>query len=138
MKCRGWPVLLALILPACGDEPAARQQERLAPAAAAPAAPAPSREVAGPELRILAFGDSLFAGYRVGARESYPAQLEAALRGRGHAVEHEADPLPARRPISRSSSSAATTSCAASRPPRRATTSPRSSPSCSGARFRSC
>ena len=83
MKCRGWPVLLALILPACGDEPAARQQERLAPAAAAPAAPAPSREVAGPELRILAFGDSLFAGYRVGARESYPAQLEAALRGRG-------------------------------------------------------
>ena len=51
MKCRGWPVLLALILPACGDEPAARQQERLAPAAAAPAAPAPSREVAGPELR---------------------------------------------------------------------------------------
>ncbi len=43
-------------------------------------------EVAGPERRILAFGDSLFAGYRVGDRESYPSQLEAALRGQGHNV----------------------------------------------------
>jgi len=39
--------------------------------------------VMGPERRILAFGDSLFAGYRVKEGESYPAKLEAALRARG-------------------------------------------------------
>ncbi|MXP46097.1 arylesterase [Altererythrobacter luteolus] len=37
----------------------------------------------GPERRILAFGDSLFAGYNVASEDSYPAKLEAALRGRG-------------------------------------------------------
>ncbi len=36
-----------------------------------------------PERHILALGDSLFAGYGVRADESYPAQLEAALRARG-------------------------------------------------------
>lgn len=39
--------------------------------------------VMGPERRILAFGDSLFAGYNVGPGEGYPARLEAALRARG-------------------------------------------------------
>ena len=39
--------------------------------------------VMGPERRILAFGDSLFAGYNVDASESYPARLQAALRARG-------------------------------------------------------
>ena len=39
--------------------------------------------VMGPERRILAFGDSLFAGYRVKESESYPARLETALRARG-------------------------------------------------------
>ena len=81
MKCRGLATILALTLAACGDTEAA------APGAAGThKAPAPVAEVAGPEQRILAFGDSLFAGYRVGERESYPAQLEAALRGRGHNV----------------------------------------------------
>ncbi|MXP43131.1 arylesterase [Altererythrobacter sediminis] len=37
----------------------------------------------GPERRILAFGDSLFAGYNLDQGESYPARLEAALRARG-------------------------------------------------------
>jgi acyl-CoA thioesterase-1 len=37
----------------------------------------------GPERRILAFGDSLFAGYGLQPGESYPARLEAALRARG-------------------------------------------------------
>jgi acyl-CoA thioesterase-1 len=39
--------------------------------------------VVGPERRILAFGDSLFAGYGVEQGESYPARLERALRARG-------------------------------------------------------
>ena len=39
--------------------------------------------VMGPEVRILAFGDSLFAGYNVASEDSYPAKLEAALRASG-------------------------------------------------------
>jgi acyl-CoA thioesterase-1 len=39
--------------------------------------------VTGPERRILAFGDSLFAGYGLEEGQSYPARLEAALRERG-------------------------------------------------------
>jgi acyl-CoA thioesterase-1 len=37
----------------------------------------------GPEVNILAFGDSLFAGYNVAKTDSYPAKLEAALRAQG-------------------------------------------------------
>ena len=33
---------------------------------------------------VLAFGDSLYAGYQLGPHESYPARLEAALAARGH------------------------------------------------------
>lgn len=41
--------------------------------------------VMGEEVRIVAFGDSLFAGYGLKDAEgdSYPAKLEAALRSRG-------------------------------------------------------
>ena len=39
--------------------------------------------VMGPERHVLAFGDSLFAGYNVDQDESYPARLQAALRARG-------------------------------------------------------
>ena len=41
--------------------------------------------VMGEEVRILTFGDSLFAGYGLedAQGDSYPAKLEAALRGRG-------------------------------------------------------
>lgn len=42
------------------------------------AAPAPDRP-----LRILAFGDSLMAGYGVRREEGFAAQLEALLRARG-------------------------------------------------------
>ncbi len=39
--------------------------------------------VMGPERNIVAFGDSLFAGYGVGLENSYPTKLEAAMRARG-------------------------------------------------------
>lgn len=62
---------------ACGpDAPAP------APADSQPAIEEPL-PVMGPERRILAFGDSLFAGYNLGEGEGYPARLEAALRARG-------------------------------------------------------
>ena len=48
-----------------------------------PVAQTPDVPVSGPERRILAFGDSLFAGYGLGEGESYPARLQAALRSRG-------------------------------------------------------
>lgn len=38
------------------------------------------------ERLILAFGDSLMAGYRLKPGESFPAQLEAMLRADGHKV----------------------------------------------------
>lgn len=38
-------------------------------------------------IRIVAFGDSLTAGYRLEPSQSFPAQLEKALRARGHDVE---------------------------------------------------
>ncbi|MEL7319301.1 MAG: GDSL-type esterase/lipase family protein, partial [Pseudomonadota bacterium] len=41
--------------------------------------------IMGEEVRILAFGDSLFAGYGLSDKDtdSYPAKLEKALRARG-------------------------------------------------------
>ncbi|MEO0418861.1 MAG: arylesterase [Pseudomonadota bacterium] len=41
--------------------------------------------IMGEEVRILAFGDSLFAGYGLSDKDadSYPAKLETALRARG-------------------------------------------------------
>jgi acyl-CoA thioesterase-1 len=46
---------------------------------------APPIPIMGEEVRILAFGDSLFAGYGFAepAQDSYPARLEGALRARG-------------------------------------------------------
>jgi acyl-CoA thioesterase-1 len=71
----------AALLAACGETdeaPEAAAQARPSAAAGAEAAP-----VAGEERRILAFGDSLFAGYGLNPQESYPDRLEAALRARG-------------------------------------------------------
>ena len=46
-------------------------------------AAAPDMPVMGPERPVLAFGDSLLAGYGLKDGESYPARLEQALRARG-------------------------------------------------------
>lgn len=59
---------------------------------AAPPDPKPSEDLAdappaipvmGPDRPILAFGDSLLAGYGLDQGDSYPAKLESALRSRG-------------------------------------------------------
>ncbi len=42
--------------------------------------------VGGP-IRIVAFGDSLTAGYMLPARDAFPAQLERALKAKGYEVE---------------------------------------------------
>ncbi|MDG5750676.1 arylesterase [Qipengyuania sp. XHP0211] len=72
--------ILAAALAACGTDTA----EAPAPQASeAPSVARPDIAVEGPERRILAFGDSLFAGYGVGEENSYPALLEDALREQG-------------------------------------------------------
>ncbi len=38
-------------------------------------------------IRIIAFGDSLTAGFRLAPGDAFPAKLEKALRARGHDVE---------------------------------------------------
>lgn len=76
--CAATTVLLA----AC-SKPAAPvgDGEALAPPTVATTDPLP---VMGPERRILAVGDSLFAGYGLATpADSYPARLEMALRARG-------------------------------------------------------
>ena len=77
MHIHGWTIAAALLLSGCQGQAQAPAPE---PSDAAPAsAVAPQ----GPERRILAFGDSLFAGYRLGRNQGYPERLQAALRARG-------------------------------------------------------
>jgi acyl-CoA thioesterase-1 len=59
----------------------------LAGLAAAIAAPAAAQNVA--PLKIVAFGDSLTAGYGLPAQDTFPARLQAALSAKGHNVEIE-------------------------------------------------
>ena len=42
---------------------------------------------AGQVLRIVVLGDSLVAGFGIKPSDAFPAQLERALKERGHAVE---------------------------------------------------
>jgi acyl-CoA thioesterase-1 len=74
-------VMLALALAACGSEPDAPQQENLLETVKN--AGEDPRPVSGPERRILAFGDSLFAGYGLEDGQGYPDVLQATLRERG-------------------------------------------------------
>ena len=77
MRLSRLSILAALALASCGS-PAPQPEPAPSETSAAEAAP-----VTGPERRILAFGDSLFPGYNVHDGESYPAQLEEALRAQG-------------------------------------------------------
>lgn len=72
---------LALALAACSEGAPIPEPSASAAVAEPTAAALP---VMGPERRILAVGDSLFAGYGLeNAGHSYPARLEAALRAKG-------------------------------------------------------
>lgn len=77
MRLSRLSIVAALALAACGGEAPQREP---APAAEQTVDAVP---VTGPQRHILAFGDSLFAGYNVAKEESYPARLEAALRAQG-------------------------------------------------------
>jgi acyl-CoA thioesterase I len=44
-------------------------------------------DAAKPVLTLIAFGDSLSAGYQLRANESFPAQLQVALEAKGHKVQ---------------------------------------------------
>lgn len=87
MHKRGWSNIgaaagLALALAACSDaaDEAAAPGTEIAEdgQSALPAIP-----VMGPERKIIAFGDSLFAGYGLDPRDAYPEKLENALRAKG-------------------------------------------------------
>jgi len=49
----------------------------------ATSAAAPSSEAAESGPLVVAFGDSLYAGYGLGPKESFPAKLEQALKAKG-------------------------------------------------------
>jgi acyl-CoA thioesterase-1 len=68
----------ALALAACDKAPTPPPQATESALDAPPQIP-----VMGPERRILAFGDSLLAGYGLDDGESYPDRMEQALRARG-------------------------------------------------------
>ncbi len=76
---------MALALAACGGETPAADPQRsgngdITTSNPSVSAPVP---VEGPERRLIAFGDSLFAGYNVAPEDSYPAKLQDALRESG-------------------------------------------------------
>jgi len=71
-------LLLPFLLGAC-DKAAPPAPDRTQSAVDAP----PPIPAMGPERPILAFGDSLLAGYGLDDGESYPDRLEQALRVRG-------------------------------------------------------
>jgi len=74
---------LQLALSGCSSETSAPPVEPK-PSAEAPAAQVPPRS---DEKLVLAFGDSLYAGYGLGPGESFPAMLDKELEARGLAVD---------------------------------------------------
>jgi acyl-CoA thioesterase I len=86
MHKRSWSIFAlagaaSLALAACSD---AAEEAANAPEVAEDGSPAlPAIPVMGPERKVIAFGDSLFAGYGLDPRDSYPEKLENALRAKG-------------------------------------------------------
>lgn len=74
---------LGLALAGCGSSTTPGSVASDTPPSAQAADAPPEIPVMGPERPILALGDSLLAGYGVGADNSYPHRLELALRARG-------------------------------------------------------
>ncbi|MXO74248.1 arylesterase [Altererythrobacter aerius] len=92
MRLRGWMMLgAAMALAGCQGEVAAPDPAPAATSTASAASAAtdnPDTAIAGRAVRVLAFGDSLFAGYGLTSPDlAYPARLEAALRADGHDVK---------------------------------------------------
>lgn len=77
MRALGPAVLSILLLAACSGQKAPDPLETRS------AAPPVSASVPADAPVILAFGDSLYAGYQLEAGQSYPAKLEAALNAAG-------------------------------------------------------
>ena len=77
-------VQAALLLTACGQAAGdgATATDR-APAAQPAPRSAPAAVVAGPKRTVLAFGDSLYAGYGLGRGESLPDAIGQRLRAQG-------------------------------------------------------
>lgn len=75
--------LLIQSLTACSEQNSAADTTRVAQSA-----PAPERTAAptADAKLVVAFGDSLYAGYGVTPRESFPARLQAGLASRGIAA----------------------------------------------------
>lgn len=84
---RGWRLaaVLCLALAACQQQSAPEQAGDAALVAPAEAPTARPAVPAGAPV-ILAFGDSLYAGYRLNPDDSYPAQLQDALARAGVAA----------------------------------------------------
>jgi len=79
MICKYMTIAMAaLALGACG-----KRQDSPPGAPTQTTLPAPVPAPKGPEIRLLALGDSLFAGYGLRPEQAYPIALEAALRGQG-------------------------------------------------------
>jgi acyl-CoA thioesterase-1 len=72
-----------LLLAGCGGEGNAPDPSPSTTAPADSADAPPDIPLVGQERRILALGDSMFAGYGLKAGEGYPERLEAALRAKG-------------------------------------------------------
>ncbi|MEN2785297.1 arylesterase [Sphingomonas qilianensis] len=73
-------VLQAMLLSGCDSEPATPALVAVNEAAPAPTTPVP---VAGEERLVLAFGDSLYAGYGLQRGQSLPDAVQARLRAQG-------------------------------------------------------
>lgn len=83
------PYVVALLLlqplSGCSDKNSAADAVAAAPVSAEPAAStAPSSDAKLVDAKlIVAFGDSLYAGYGVSPQESFPAELQKALKAEG-------------------------------------------------------